>query len=211
MKIKSIFHITFLLIYFCYPGFSQTTYGVIPPADVKKSCDSVIISEIGKIAFENNVRYFKCDAGKGIYNNGEGWTTYTLFYSFNFTDVKESHIIFSLIFKTDPYQSGIMKDVAFKNYTRLPESIQKKGIKIIDYAEAQKIAMKADPVLGKNAAKLDGEISTEYDVKKKEYRFVWYFYYRDPCRNCEAEMYTVYSALINASTGKVITVNINGE
>ncbi len=146
-------------------------------------------------------------SAKGVLTGGEVWNNYTVFYSFNFKDIKESHVVFSLVYRNSPKQNGVMKDIAFKNFTRLPESIKKKGVKIIPYAEAKKIAMSADEVLKKNSDKLYAEISTEYDLTKKEYGFVWYFYFMAPNSNSEAESYTTYSVLINGETGKVIATN----
>lgn len=188
-------------------GFSQTIYGSSLPINIKKSCDSVVISEIGKTAFEANVHYIKCDNQRGAFTTGEKWNNYTVFYSFNFPNIKESHVVFSLVYRSTDKKTGVVKDVAFKNYTRLPESIKKKGVKIIPFEEAKKVAMNADEVLKKNSAKMYSEISTEYDAAKKDYNFVWYFYFMEPVQNSEAEQYTTHSVLINGETGKVITAN----
>ena len=188
-------------------GLSQVIYGSSLPLPVKKSCDSVVISEIGKAAFDANVHYIKCDNQSGTFTGGEKWNNYTVFYSFNFPNVKESHVIFSLVHRSTDKKIGVVKDVAFKNYTRLPESIKKKGVKIISYEEAKKIAIGADEMLKKNATRLYAEISTEYDAAKKDYNFVWYFYHMEPVKNSEAESYTTYSVLINGETGKIISTN----
>ena len=199
-----IFSIVFLFAGLSFSGFAQTTYGVTPPDSIKMKCDKVIISEIGKKAFDANIHYIKSDSQKGVYPTGENWISYTLFYSFNFPNIKQSHVIFSLNYKKDLTKSAVMKDIAFKNYTRLPESIKSKGTKAVSYEEAKKAAMEAEPVLKANPTKLYGEISTEYDEIKKEYVFVWYFYFMEPNKKSEAEQYTTYSVLIDAGTGKII-------
>ncbi len=200
-----------ILVYFGiqFSGASQTTYGVAPPDTIRTKCDNVIISEIGKTAFENNVRFIKCDLQKTTTNNKETGYSYTLYYSFFFANVKESHVIFSLDYKFNAKQRGVIKDGAFKNFTRLPESIKILGAKIISYNDAKKIAVAADTVLKRYQSKLYGEISTEYDEKKKEYEFVWLFYYMDQCKGCKTEMYTTYSVFVNAANGKVISVTNN--
>ncbi len=204
---------TLFLILICFwiqaTAVSQTSYGVAPPDTIRTKCDNIIISEIGKTAFENNVRFIKCDLQKTTTNNKETGYSYTLYYSFFFANVKESHVIFSLDYKFNAKQRGVIKDGAFKNFTRLPESIKSKGAKIINYDEAKKLAVAADTVLKKYQSKLYGEISTEYDDAKKDYDFVWLFYYMDQCKNCKTEMYTTYSVFVNASSGKVISVTNN--
>lgn len=204
MKAKHLFVI--ILCVFTFFGFSQVIYGVPVPLEIKKKCDAVIISEIGQKAFEKNIHFIKCDAKEGTYSDGGNWKKYTVYYSFVFDNVKESHVIFSLDYKEDPKESSVKKDIAFKNYTRLPGSIKTKGAKIIDYAAAKKLAIDADPVFKQNQEKLYGEISTEYDNDKKDYFFMWYFYHMEPCKNCEAEMYSTSSVYINAHTGKIINV-----
>lgn len=204
---------TIFSILFCWLSahiIAQSTYGVVPPDTIRNKCDNVIISEIGKKAFDANVKFIKCDSRKNVVN-GEQTTSYTLFYSFGFPNVKESHVIFSLDFKITPKTSGVVKDIAFKNYTRLPASIKTKGLKIIDFASAKKIAIQSDTTLKKFQTKLFGEISTEYDEALKEYCFEWHFYYMDICKDCKTESFTTYSVFINASTGKVLHVYKNGN
>lgn len=177
--------------------FSQTTYEAVAPDSIKKKCDAVIISEIGNTAFANNVKYIKCDAFKD-----KGVNKYTVFYSFTFPNVKESHVVFSLDYKSG---NGVIKDGAFKNYTRLPASVKLNGAKVIPYADAKKTTMSSDTLFKNNQQNLFGEISTEYDEKKKDYFFVWYFYYIAPCKNCKDQMYSMKSLYIDAVTGKTIT------
>lgn len=180
---------------------SQTIYGAIAPDSIKKKCDAVIVSEIGNDNFGKYVKLIKSDA----HTKNNVLNAYTLFYSFNFPNVKESHVVFTLEYKLDDKGKGsIVKDVAFKNHTRLPLSIKKNGVKVISYADAKKAAVTCDTTLKKYSDKLYGEISTEYDSAKKDYFFVWYFYYLGPCKNCEAEMYTTHSAYIDAVSGKQV-------
>ena len=176
--------------------FAQTTYEAVAPDSIKKKCDEVIISEIGKTAFTNHVKYIKCDAFK---SNNEN--KYTIFYSFTFPNVKESHVVFSLDYKSG---KGVIKDGAFKNFTRLPASVKAKGIKVISYSDAKKTALASDPIFNKDPKDLFGEISTEYDEKKKDYFFVWYFYHITPCVKCADQMYTMKSLYIDAVSGSVI-------
>lgn len=204
--IKQVF-IAFFLFAFLHGAKSQILYGASLPINIKRSCDSVIISEIGKAAFDANVHYIKCDSQKGTFTGGESYNNYTVFYSFNFNGIKESHVVFSIVFRLGGKPTGVLKDVAFKNYTRLPASIKKKGVKCISYADAKKIAIGSDETLKKNADKLYAEISTEYDLEKKDYCFVWYFYYMEPTKKEGAEVYTTYSVLINAETGKIMATN----
>jgi len=198
MRLKHI--IIALLICLCGRNSAQTIYGALAPDSVRKKCEAVIINEIGQNAYNNNVKFIKSDGHtKEKVLNG-----FTLFYSFNFPNVKESHVIFTLEYK---FGKGVVKDIAFKNYTRLPASIKKNGAKVVSYEEAKKAALNADTTLKKFSDKLYGEISTEYDDTKKEYYFVWYFYYLEACKNCEAEMYTTHSVYVNATNGKVINTS----
>ena len=128
---------------------------------------------------------------------------YTIFYSYTFPNVKESHVVFSLDYKSG---KGVVKDGAFKNYTRLPASVKTKDAKVISFADAKKTALASDPSFSKDPQDLFGEISTEYDEKKKDYYFVWYFYHITPCVKCADQMYTLHSLYIDASSGKVIEV-----
>lgn len=178
-------------------NYSQTIYGAVAPDSIKKKCEQIIVSEIGQNAYTNNVRLIKSDGhtNAGILN------AYTLFYSFNFPNVKESHVVFTIEYKLG---KGVMKDVAFKNYTRLPGSIKKTGAKVLSFDAAKKVAITSDTILKRHSANLYGEISSDYDPEKKDYYFVWHFYHLEPCKKCEAEMYTTQSAYINASTGKVL-------
>src|ERR1041384_1582246 len=139
-------------------AFSQTIYGTLAPDSVRKKCDDVIISEIGKTAFTNNVKFIKADIIKEGNNN-----KYTVFYSFTFPNIRESHVVFSLDYKPG---KGVVKDAAFKNYTRLPGSIKTKGAKIANYSIAKNAALVSDSVLMNNSQNVYGELSTEYDEKK---------------------------------------------
>jgi hypothetical protein len=178
---------------------SQILYGITVPDSIKKKCDEVIISEIGQPAFNASVKYIKCDMLKSLNSD-----SYTVFYAFTFPNVRESHVIFSVNYKKDLKQGGVVKDGAFKNYTRLPLSVKTKGSKVIPYAEAKKIAVNCDSIMKKNQDKLFGEISTDYNDKKKDYFFTWYFYYLEPCKGCPSEQYKTYSVYIDASSGKVL-------
>jgi len=190
--------LTISLFLFCsLENFSQTIYGAVAPDSIKKKCEKVITDEIGSAAYKTNVKFIKSDA----HTKDNVLNAFTLFYSFNFTNVKESHVVFTIEYKLG---KGVIKDVAFKNYTRLPASIKKSGVKVFGFEEAKKIAINSDTILKKNSSKLYGEISTDYDSEKKDYYFVWHFYHLEPCKKCEAEMYTTQSAYINASTGKVL-------
>lgn len=198
------------IIIFIIPFFAaislqaQTIYGAIAPDSIKKKCDAVIVSEIGKDNFDKHVKLIKSDAH--TFNNV--LKAYTLFYSFNFPNVQESHAVFTIEYKFDETGKGkVVKDAAFKNFTRLPGTIKKTGVKVISYSDAKKAALLSDTTLNKYSNQLYGEISTEYDETKKDYFFVWYFYYLGPCKNCKQEMYTTYSAYINAITGKPIAIN----
>jgi hypothetical protein len=180
-----------------FKNYSQTIYGAVAPDSIKKKCQTVITEEIGATAFSNNVRFIKSDAHtKDNVING-----FTLFYSFNFPNVKESHVVFTIEYILG---KGVIKDAAFKNYTRLPGSIKKSGAKVISLKDAKKTAIASDTLLKKHSDKLYGEISTNYDTEKKDYYFVWHFYHLEPCKKCEMEMYTTISAYINATTGKVL-------
>ena len=182
---------------FSFKSFSQTIYGAVAPDSIKKKCEKVIIDEIGQNAFNTNVKLIKSDA----HTNANVLKAYTLFYSFNFPNVKESHVVFTIEYKLG---KGVIRDVAFKNHTRLPGSIKKKGAKVISFEDAKKVAINSDTILKRHNSELYGEISTDYDTEKKDYYFVWHFYHLEPCKKCEAEMYTTQSAYINASTGKVL-------
>lgn len=197
---RSLFFIIVLCFAVSGDNIAQTIYGAMAPDSIRKKCEAVIISEVGKTAYDNNVKFIKSDG----HTKEQVLNGFTLFYSFNFPNVKESHVIFTLEYK---FGKGVVKDIAFKNYTRLPASIKKSGAKVISYNEAKNIALKADTTLKKFSDKLYGEISTEYDDTKKEYYFVWYFYYLEACKNCEAEMYTTHSVYVNASTGKVVNTS----
>jgi hypothetical protein len=195
MSIKNLF-ILFFGLTSSYLS-AQTVYGAVAPDSIKKKCEQIIISEIGQNAYKTNVKFIKSDAHtKDNVLNG-----FTLFYSFNFPNVKESHVVFTIEYKLG---KGVIKDIAFKNYTRLPGSIKKTGAKVLSYEEAKKTAIFSDTILKKHNNELYGEISTDYDAVKKDYYFVWHFYHLEPCKKCEAEMYTTQSAYINASTGKVM-------
>jgi hypothetical protein len=177
-------------------AYSQTIYGTVAPDSIRAKCDDVVISEIGKAAFDKNVKLIKCDAYKANGND-----KYTLFYSFGFPNVKESHVVFTLDYKPG---KGIIKDAAFKNHTRLPNSIKTKGAKIMDYTWAKNAALASDSVLMHNSSSVYGELSTEYDEKKKDYFFVWYFYSIVPCKNCKDKPFSMSSAYVDAATGKAI-------
>ncbi|MGZ3883420.1 MAG: hypothetical protein ACXVPQ_08065 [Bacteroidia bacterium] len=178
---------------------SQTSYSIVVPDSIKKKCDEAVIRETGKAAFASSVKYIKSDVQKTA--AGEN---YTVFYAFVFPNVKESHVVFSVTCKTEGRKAIVVKDAAFKNYTRLPGDIKAKGVKVIPYPEAKKIALANDSVLKKNQDKLFGEISTDYDDAKKDYFFVWYFYFLEPCKNCASEEYKTRSVYMDAVTGKVL-------
>ncbi len=194
MRIQSVFMVILGLIGTSL--FAQTTYEAAVPDSIKKKCDAVVISEIGNTAFTNNVKYIKSDVFRT-----SGNTKYTIFYSFTFPNVKESHVVFSLDYKSG---KGVIRDAAFKNYTRLPSSVKLNGTKIINYADAKKTTMASDTVFKNNQQNLFGEISTEFDEKKKDYYFVWYFYYIAPCKNCKDQTYSLKSMYIDAVSGKTI-------
>lgn len=195
MRVKLIISTLFLSL--CLSDFAQTIYGAVAPDSIKKKCEQIIISEIGQNAYTKNVKFIKSDA----HTKDNVLNAFTLFYSFNFPNVKESHVVFTIEYKLG---KGILKDVAFKNHTRLPGSIKKTGAKVLSYEEAKKVAVTSDTILKKYSSSLYGEISTDYDTSKKDYYFVWHFYHLEPCKKCEAEMYSTQSAYINASTGKVL-------
>lgn len=199
-RMNKTFIITFVSLLIKFSGYSQTIYGAIAPDSIHKKCRSVIISEIGEKAFNDYVRFIKSDA----HTKDSILKSYTLFYSFGFPNINESHVVFSLNYKVDGNKSGVIKDVAFKNHTRLPGSIKSKGVKVISYTEAKKTALAADTTLKKFQDKLYAEISTDYSASKKDYFFVWYFYYLEPCKNCEAEAFNAHSVYIDATTGKVL-------
>ena len=199
MQIKAILSFVFILLW--GHSYSQSIYGAVAPDSIRKACDKVVINEIGQKAFDTHVKFIKSDA----HTANKVLNGYTFFYSFRFPNVKESHVVFSIEYKIAPTKNGVVKDIAFKNYTRLPLSIKSKGLSIIDYEAAKKIAMEADTTLKKFSNRLYSELSTDYDTAAKDYYFVWYFYHLEPCKNCEAEMYTTHSAFINATTGKVIS------
>jgi hypothetical protein len=195
MRIKLI--ITAVLLCISLKNYSQTIYGAVAPDSIKKKCQASITEEIGAAAFANNVKFIKSDA----HTNANVITGFTLFYSFNFPNVKESHVVFTIEYVLG---KGVIKDAAFKNYTRLPGSIKKNGAKVISFNDAKKAAIQSDTTLKKHSDKLYGEISTDYDTAKKDYYFLWHFYHLEPCKKCEMEMYTTTSVYINASTGKVL-------
>lgn len=192
--------IAFILIFLSGYCLAQTIYGGVAPDSIKKKCEAVIISEIGNTVFKNNVKFIKSDA----HTKEKVLNSYSLFYSFTFPNVNESHVVFTMEYQLNGNKSGVVKDIAYKNYTRLPSGLKKNGAKIITYSDAKKTALAADTSLKKFENKLYGELSTEYDALKKDYYFVWYFYYLEPCKNCEAEMYTTHNVFIDASSGKVI-------
>lgn len=199
MKIKHLFSLLFIIA--ACKSFSQTIYGAVAPDSIRKQCEKVIISEIGANAFTNHVKFIKSDAHtKEKVLNG-----YTLFYSFGFPNVKESHVVFTIDYKLSPSKNGVVQDAALKNYTRLPIALKKKDISVISYNDAKKSAVAADTVLKKYQDKLYGEISTEYNSTKKDYYFVWYFYYLEACKTCKEETYTTHSVYIDAVSGKKIS------
>jgi hypothetical protein len=195
MSLKRIFLLIPALLSF--KAYSQTIYGTVAPDSIRDKCDKVVISEIGQTAFDKNVKLIKCDAIKGNGND-----KYILFYSFGFPNVRESHVVFTLDYKPG---KGVVKDAAFKNYTRLPNSVKTKGVKIIDYSRAKNAALASDSVLMHNSNSVYGELSTEYNEKLKDYFFVWYFYSIVPCKNCKDKPFTMSSAYVDAATGKAIT------
>ena len=195
MRIKLI--ILAALLCFSLQNYSQTIYGAVAPDSIKKKCQAKITEEIGSLALSNNVRFIKSDMNAA----GNFIKGFTLFYSFNFPNVKESHVVFTIEYV---FGKGVVKDGAFKNFTRLPGSIKKSGAKVISYNDARKAAIQSDTLLKRHSDKLYGEISTDYDDAKKDYYFIWHFYSLEPCKKCEVEMYTTTSAYINASTGKVM-------
>lgn len=194
MSLKRILLLFSILL--CVKAHSQTIYGTAAPDSIRTKCDNVIVSEIGKTAFEKNVKLIKCDAYKG-----NGNSKYSLFYSFRFPNVAESHVVFSLDYQPG---KGIVKDAAFRNYTRLPKSIKTKGAKIVEFTRAKNAALASDSILMHNSSNVYGELSTEYDEKKKDYFFVWYFYSIVPCKDCKDKPFNMSSAYVDASTGKVI-------
>lgn len=194
MSLKRIFLLIPALL--ALKANAQTVYGTVAPDSIRTKCDNVIITEIGKTAFEKNVKLIKCDAHKGNGND-----KYTLFYSFSFPNIRESHVVFSLDYKMG---KGVVKDAAFRNFTRLPNSIKTKGAKVVDYSRAKNAALAADSVLMHNSSNVYGELSTEYDEKKKDYFFVWYFYSIVPCKNCTDKPFSMSSAYVDAATGKSI-------
>jgi len=200
-KMHHKFKIALLFVFISGFCLSQTIYGGMAPDSIRKKCEAVIISEIGNTVFKNNVKFIKSDA----HTKEKVLNSYTLFYSFTFPNVKESHVVFTMEYNLSGNKSGVIKDIAYKNHTRLPSDLKKTGAKIISYNDAKKTALATDTSLKKFENKLYGELSTEYDNIKKDYYFVWYFYYMEPCKNCEAEMYTTHNVFINASNGKVIS------
>ncbi len=195
MSVRIILIIAFSLAF--SRAWSQTLYGAMAPDSVRKKCEAVILSEIGQNAFNKHVKFIKSDG----HLNGSVLNGFTLFYSFNFPNVKESHVIFTIDYK---FGKGVVKDIAFKNHTRMPANIKKNGAKVIGFEEAKKVAITSDTTLKKYSDKLYGEISTDYDNTKKDYYFVWYFYYLEPCKNCEADSYNAHNVYIDAVTGKSI-------
>ena len=109
MRFKLI--ILLALLSFSLKNYSQTIYGAVAPDSIQKKCQQIITEEIGANAFSNNVRFIKSDA----HTKDNVLNAFTLFYSFNFTNVKESHVVFTIEYKLG---KGVIKDVAFKNHTR---------------------------------------------------------------------------------------------
>jgi hypothetical protein len=183
---------------------AQTNYEITTPDSIQKMCQKAIISEIGKNAFNTSVKYIKSDLSTAKNIKGEKEDNYTVFYAFAFPNVKESHVVFSFNCIRDSKGTRLVKDSAFKNFTRLPVSLKNKPVKILSYSNAKKLAADADPVMKVNQDKLFGDISTEYNEKTKDYYFVWHFYYMASCKDCGAEQFKIYSSSIDAVTGKVI-------
>jgi hypothetical protein len=186
-----------LLLVLSAENYAQTIYGGVAPDSIKKKCEKVIMDEIGATAYKTNVKFIKSDA----HTKENVLQAFTLFYSFNFPNVKESHVVFTIEYK---FGKGVIKDAAFKNYTRLPGSIKKTGVKVLGFEEAKKIAVSSDTILKKHSDQIYGEISTDYNTEKKDYFFIWHFYHLEPCKKCEAEMYTTQSVYIDAANGKVL-------
>jgi hypothetical protein len=183
---------------------AQTNYEIATPDSIQRMCQKAIISEIGKNAFSTSVKYIKSDLNTGKNAKGEKLENYTLFYAFAFPNVKESHVVFSFNCVRDANGTRLVKDSAFRNFTRLPASLKNKPPKVLNYQSAKKLAADADPVMKANQDKLFGDISTEYNEKNGDYHFVWHFYYMAPCKDCGAEQFKIYSSSIDAATGKVI-------
>jgi hypothetical protein len=181
--------------------FSQTKYNIIPPDSILKKCEKAIISEIGKTAFSSSVRLIKCDL-----NSSGNSSNYSVFYAFSFPEIKESHVIFTLNYLSDEKGGRLVKDTALKNFTRLPFALKTKNVKAIPYFPAKRIAAESDSVMKANANKLYGELSTDWDAKRKDYYFTWHFYLMEPCKNCSSEQIKIYSAAVDAVSGKLIPV-----
>jgi hypothetical protein len=191
-----------LSLVFAFAGislFSQTKYGIIAPDSVLKKCEKAIISDIGKTAYLRSVRLIKCD----LNSNGNS-SNYSVFYAFKFPEITESHVIFTLNYISDEKGARLVRDTALKNFTRLPSALKTKNIKAMGYFDARKIASDSDPVMSANANKLYGELSTDYDPKRKDYYFTWHFYLMEPCKNCGSEQIRIYSAAVDAVSGKLI-------
>jgi len=194
----------YLFFLCCGQFYAQAKWGVKVPTEIKKACDSLIVNELGKKAFDKQVHYFKCDENTGHYNDGKKWTSYELHYTFNFPEIKEAHINFSIIYKKDATGGKFINDPSFKNYTRLPESLKKKEIQLLTWSQALDISIKSDSLFLKNKQKLRGELFTEFSKNANEYVFYWNFFYYEPCRDCEMETVIPYSVALDALSGKVI-------
>jgi hypothetical protein len=202
MKLRSF--IAIAIVFFTKSLVSQTNYGIsVVPDTILKVCQNVITKEIGKKAFNSSVKYIKSDLNTT--KNANGVTeNYTVFYYYTFPNIKESHVVFSFNCYKNQNQIRIVKDSAFKNFTRLPLALKSKPLKVIGFNESRTIAAKTDPAMKANEDKLFGELSTDYDDKVKDYFFVWRFYYMAPCKDCAAGQFTIHSASLDAVSGKVI-------
>ena len=196
------FYLNLFLALSVSTGFPQKiTTQIAVPDSLKKMCDKLFISEIGKTQFFTCIKFKKSSGTKSIFADNKERKDFKLDYTFCYPSVVEACVdltfIYSVYSGKGQLQSGSFLRI---NKSDLPAGTNTNGIKVINYKTAETIALNTDSILKKNMNKVEGKFVLYYDA------FYWHFSfsYPDPNPKSESdEKYIQHIVVINPFSGKV--------
>lgn len=170
------------------------------PDSVKKRCDDLIISEVGKDIYELCVLYKKSLVNKRTFGNGEVRSDYTITYSFRFPQVHEASFNFGFVYTEWAGKERLVSSAFLRNnQTDLPPCLKKSGLKILNYQLVKTVALNQNPEMKKHCDEVKGILVLTQDSLS------WHFSVSIPQPNPggDAEIFINHHVCVDPYTGVV--------
>ncbi len=180
---RSKFYLFLFFTFSASVGYSQkNTTEIAVPDSIKKICDKLFVSEIGKAQFLTCVKFKKSSGAKITFGNNEKRLDFKLDYVFSYPTVKEAAVPLTFIYSVFNGK-GKVQSGSFLRFgkTDLPPNTKTDGLKIINYKAALAIALETDSIMKKHINKVEGKFVLYYDS------FCWHFGYSYPDPNPKSE------------------------